>query len=135
MENGRLKIAKGQREAFLKMKGTLEIREYKQTRTDLQNNAMHKYFDLVSEAMMELGMTMDDVIKLLEKVELYPTPVIVKEIWRAIQIALFDIKSTTKLKKSEGQIDKIHDVMNKLFGEKIGYIPFPNRNKDGNSEL
>ena len=54
------------------------------------------------------------------------TPNIVKEfIWRPIQIALFNIESTTKINTK--QINKIVDVITKWFGEKGVYIDFPRK--------
>jgi len=54
-------------------------------------------------------------------------PVNVKQyLWRPIQIAITQKKSTTELSKSQ-EIEKIHDILMRHLGEKFGleYIPFP----------
>lgn len=95
-------------------------------RTLKQNNSLHKYFELVSDALNEKGLDFTQIFK--NPVAIMITPEIVKEcMWKPIQKSMFKKESTTKLNKKE-EIDKIYDVMNKFLSEKFGiYIEFPNK--------
>lgn len=98
----------------------------KKKRTSKQNRALHKYFTFVSDELNNIGLEFHyQGLKGIELSIMY-TPNIVKEfIWRPIQIALFDIESTTKINTK--QINKIVDVITKWFGEKGVYIDFPRK--------
>jgi hypothetical protein len=97
-------------------------------RTLKQNNSLHKYFELVSDALNEKGLDFTQIFK--NTVAIMITPAIVKEcMWKPIQKSMFKKESTTKLNKKE-EIDKIYDVMNKFLSEKFEiYIEFPNKEK------
>jgi len=92
-------------------------------RTSLQNRALHKYFELLAEALNDAGYDMRETIR--QDVDIPWTAETVKEyLWRKIQIAYLKKQSTTRLKKKE--IDKIYDVLNKVIGERTGvFVPFP----------
>ena len=92
-------------------------------RTAQQNRAMHKYFSLVAKALNESGQDIKHVIK----ADVPWTMESVKEImWKGIQEAILNKRSTTKLTKDE--IDKVFDVMNRVLGERCGvHVPFPNK--------
>lgn len=66
--------------------------------------------------------------------ELRWTPENVKEfIWRKIQVALYNKKSTTRLKTNE--VDKVYEVMSKVLAEKAQVsIPFPSFHSIDNEE-
>jgi predicted oxidoreductase len=82
-------------------------------RSALQNRALHKYFELVAKDLRQNGIT---VKKLLEGgLDIMPTKDIMKEVWRKIQIAMFDKESTKDLTTRE--INDILDVLNKHMGE------------------
>lgn len=93
------------------------------TRTLTQNRALHKYFTLLADTLNDGGLT---VVKTL-KVDVDWTPDSVKELlWRPIQEAVLDKKSTTKLNKDE--ISKVYDVLNRALGVKFGIsLEFPNK--------
>ena len=97
-----------------------------ETRTTKQNSAIHKFFVLICEQLNEMGLEFYySGLKGMDICTRY-TPTIVKEFfWRPIQIALFDIESTTKLNTK--QINEISDVIIKFFGDKGVVIEFPNR--------
>lgn len=117
-------------------KGDVEI-VVNNKRTLRQNNALHKYFELLSVELNNQGLDFTHVFK--NPVAIMITPEIVKEcIWKPIQKAMFKTKSTTKLSKQE-QIDKIYDVINKKLSEEFGiYVEFPSeesykkRSENGN---
>ena len=95
-------------------------------RTVKQNSAMHKYFDLVSRELNEIGLTVSKTIK----VDTIWSPASVKEVlWKPIQQAVLKKKSTTELTKDE--LDKVYDVINMALGQRFGvHIPFPTIEKD-----
>ena len=90
-------------------------------RTIRQNKALHAYYNLVAAALSSAGLDIKQVIK----ADVPWTPQSVKELmWRPIQKALLNKKSTTRLKRDE--IDRVYDVVNRLLGERFGiHIPFP----------
>jgi len=106
------------------MKDLFEIKPYRKTRSSQQNRALHLFFSMVSEGLNEMGLEFTFIgVKGLELQVMY-TPAIVKDfIWRPIQIALFEIHSTTKL--TTDQINRILDVIIKFFGEQSVEISFP----------
>jgi hypothetical protein len=79
------------------------------TRTIQQNKAIHVYFQLLSEALNEAGCDMRTVIR--QEVDIPWTPQTVKDyLWRPIQKAYLQEKSTTRLKRKD--IDKVYDILN-----------------------
>lgn len=111
-----------------------ELKKIVQSRSSLQNSSLHLFFVFVANELNNLGMTFTyDGLK-LKGLESRYTELIVKEfIWRPIQIAMFDIKSTKKINTK--QINEIVDVFTKYFGDKGIDLVFPsieslmNRNK------
>lgn len=97
-------------------------------RTSEQNSAIHLYLTHISEALNEAGLSIQEVLKSF-KMDIEWTPENAKEIlWRTAQIRMFNKKSTTELEKTSGEIDKIHDVINRFLATLgIKYIPFPNK--------
>lgn len=97
-------------------------------RTPQQNNALHKYFELVAKSLNEAGYDLKAVLgKMKEGIEIAWTKEMVKEIlWKEIQRIMFSKPSTTELNKQK-EIDQIHEVLNRFLGERlhIEYIPFP----------
>ncbi len=93
-------------------------------RTLKQNNALHKYFEMLAEELNNAGY---DVKKTLSSKLEHPwNAELVKElIWRPVQEACLGKKSTTELSKQK-DIDVIYDVINRHMGQNFGiYVPFP----------
>jgi len=92
-------------------------------RTSIQNRALHKYYSLLAEGLNEAGFDMRTTIR--EDIDIPWSMESVKEyLWRPIQKVYLQEQSTTKLKK--GDIDKIHDILNREIGNRTGVtIPFP----------
>ena len=90
-------------------------------RTLQQNKALHKYFSLVAEALNDRQLTVKTIIK----ADIEWNPISVKSLlWKPIQEAVLQKKSTTELKRKE--IDDVYDTINRALGEKFGiYVPFP----------
>lgn len=91
-------------------------------RTKQQNRALHKWFDMVSIALISEGITSSQAFR---EMEIWPTKEVVKEAWKQVQARLLSKESTTELTTSE--IDQVYDVMNKILSEGPAHlhIPFP----------
>lgn len=92
-------------------------------RTIQQNKAMHKFFELLSEALNDAGLDMKKTLR--EDWEIPWTPENVKNhIWRPVQEALLDKESTTELDTTDP--GDIYSVINRHMGEKHGiHVPWP----------
>jgi hypothetical protein len=100
-----------------------EVQEKKNEdkRTLLQNRALHKYFSLVADALNNGGYDMKTVLK----VNVQWTPITIKEvIWKSVQNALLNKRSTTNLLKKD--VDLVYDNVNKILSDKYQIsVPFP----------
>ena len=93
-------------------------------RTSQQNRALYKNFELIAEKLNDAGYEVKETIK----VDIPFTKDLVKKyIWRPIMKKLTGKESTADLEKSSGEIEKIHEVVMRELGEKLGleYHPFP----------
>lgn len=93
------------------------------TRTTRQNSALHLMFTQLADTLTENGLDMKKTLK--PEIDIKWTPENVKEyLWRPIQVALLNKKSTTELTTKE--IDQVFDIICKHLGEKFGLtIYFP----------
>jgi hypothetical protein len=102
-----------------------------------QNNALHKDYELIATSLNNAGLDMKKVLK--ENVEIPWTTISVKEyLFKPIMKSLLGIESTTELKKLDGGINQIHEVLLRHLGQKfrIEYIEFPHKEKeDTKSEI
>lgn len=105
-------------------KKIVELKAVKMTRTALQNKALHKYFEFIATELNELGLEYQYTGLTGRAFAIRYTPNIVKDfIWRPIQIALFDLRSTTALDTK--QMNEIIDIITKFFGDQGIVLPFP----------
>lgn len=90
-------------------------------RTDQQNKALHKYYDMLAEALNDSGQEVGRIIE----IDIPWTALLVKElIWRPIQIAVLGKVSTTDLGNNE--ITQIWEIIHRSVAQKKGIdIPFP----------
>lgn len=97
----------------------------KKLRTDAQNRAMHKFFEVLAEDMNLHGIDLRMVLIQMQFADISATKQNVKDfIWRPFQIALLNKKSTTELEKQK-EIDLIWDNLNRFFSDKFKYqIPY-----------
>jgi hypothetical protein len=101
-------------------------------RTLTQNNALHRYYELIAKSLNEIGISPRLFLEVLEKngIEAQFSPYLVKDlIWHRVQKKILGKQSTTQLSKT-GEIDLIVDAINKFFSEYFGvmgyeFIPFP----------
>ena len=106
-----------------------EATQYDNKRTIAQNSAMHKWFQHVADMINDAGYDVRTFFK--EHISIPFTPQIVKdEIWRKIQVVMFDKESTTQLTKPE--VSEVEKVVARALAEK-GIIPppFPSQENKG----
>ena len=94
-------------------------------RTDQQNKALHKYFRMLAEALQDADYDMREL-----KVDIRPTEELVKKyMWKPVQEALYDKKSTTDLSISE--VSEVYDHLNRALIDKLSiHVPFPSEDND-----
>jgi len=109
-------------------KGSLFVKIAKTTRerTEDQNRALHKYFALKSEQCRDAGVTAQ--LALSKTVELEMSPEMLKEFWRVVQNAMFRKGKSTKNLDKVGDIELVHEHLERFFAEKFNLpaINFPN---------
>lgn len=105
--------------------------EYKPhgTRTSQQNKAMHQFFNLLAKALNDAGY--DQKRTLRADMDIPWSPDAIKALlWRPVQQALFDKKSTTKLSTTE--VSQIYDVVMREIAKRTGVVvEFPSRFTEG----
>jgi hypothetical protein len=86
-----------------------EVKGERSKRTLLQNRAIHKYAAMVCEALNAAGWTKKKYYEVKE-VDIEWTPdSVLEDIWRGIQEAMFNHRSTSKLETD--QVSKVYEVM------------------------
>jgi len=109
---------------LIESESKIELKGLSNTRTAKQNRALHKFFVIVSDQLIEMGLEFQYFGLKGQVLGTRYTPSIVKEhFWRPIQLALFEIHSTKKI--DTNQINEVVDVISKFFGEKGVLIEFP----------
>ena len=93
------------------------------TRTHKQNNALHVYCRMLSEALNDAGYDMKKTLK--QEVEIPWTTELVKQyLWKPVQEVVTGADSTSTAGTED--YDKVHQVLSKHLSEKFNvYIPFP----------
>jgi len=110
---------------YLKEKSaTIELKEVKQTRTNLQNRALHLWFTFCADALNNAGEYFQYLDYKNVSAEMLWSGEMFKTYWiKPIIKVLYDIDSTTKLKTNE--IDQLIDVISKRFAENGLTVNFP----------
>lgn len=101
-------------------------RQKKQHRTLTQNNALHLFYNQLSDALNMAGLEMKVVLK--GDTQIWWTPDSVKAyLWKPLMKAMFQKEHTSELDKHE-EITAIHEQLMHILGERnfLEYIPFPN---------
>lgn len=102
------------------------ITKPKKSRTITQNAALHKYCELLAEALNDAGLDMRRVIK--EEVDIPWNMQNVKEhLWRPIYTAVTHEHSTTKADTS--QYGEVYSVLSRHLSQKLEglYVPWPSK--------
>ena len=117
---------KEQSDFYIKNGYTVDLIKKLNTRTTKQNSALHLLFTIISSQLNEIGIEFKYFGLKGKVISIMHTPHIVKEhVWRPLQIALFNIKSTKKI--NTDQINKVVDVLTKYFSDRGVVIQFPNK--------
>jgi hypothetical protein len=133
MSRHNLATKQGKIEAFKKLsefsnKGLIIDLDYvKNTRSSLQNRALHLYYKHVAQALVEVGFDFvytDPVTGEIFEIP-YTGDIVKNIIWRPIQQRMFEIESTTKL--TTQMINDILDVLSLWLSEKNKSVTFPNK--------
>lgn len=93
-------------------------------RTDQQRKALEVFCKLLADTLNEAGLDQRKVLK--PSIAIPWTQEAVKEqLWRPIQVALYNKRSTTELTKQE--LDPVHETLMRHLGQTfhIEHIPFP----------
>ena len=92
-------------------------------RTDLQNRALHKYFQKLADALNDAGLDVRHTLK--EDIDIPWNALLIKDyLWRPIQELQLKKRSTTELSTTD--IDKIFETITRHLGEKFGiFVDFP----------
>lgn len=85
-------------------------------RTLAQNNAMHKFFEMLANDLNNAGLDMRRTLK--PGVDIPWTPATVKtHLWKPIQDAMLEKESTTELTTKE--VNQVYEVLIRHLGEKF----------------
>lgn len=85
-------------------------------RTNQQNKAMHKFFELLANDLNGAGLDMKRTLK--ESIDIPWTPVTVKEwLWRPVQDAMLEKESTTELTPKE--VNQVYETLIRHLSEKF----------------
>ena len=92
-------------------------------RTLTQNRALHKYFELLAQALNDAGYDMKKTIR--KDIDISWSPITIKEyLWKPFLKGYKLKTSTTQMTTKD--IDKIYDMVNKVVGERTGvFVGFP----------
>lgn len=97
-------------------------------RTNKQNDSIHLFFDLLAKALNDGGYGVKETLR--HDIDIPWTPELIKLlIWKKVQKAMFDKKSTTQLDTSE--VSQVYETINKHLAETIGVsVPFPSNERN-----
>lgn len=102
-----------------------------QQRSQLQNNSLHLWLDMVARALNDKGHDVRQVLQMSKRQEIPWTMSAAKEhLWRPVQESYTGESSTTKASTKE--YAAIYDILNKTLVEKLGvFVPWPNKENMG----
>lgn len=105
----------------------MKLDDNKTKRSNPQNRALWLFFDQLSESLNDAGYSQRDIFEKAKSFDAPCTKDSVHDIWMHFQRAMFKTDSTTKLTKSEGDIEEIHKVLMENLGRilELPYLPFP----------
>lgn len=94
-------------------------------RTNSQNKAMHKLFEILATDLNTRGLDAKLVLKENYKI-LWTAEMIKRDLWKPLQKAMFSKESTSELNSAE--VSKVYEQLAKIIGEKFGVvIEFPSQ--------
>ena len=101
----------------------VDVNQLDGTRTEKQNKSFHLYFSMLAKELNDAGFDMKKTLR--EEVDIPWTMDLVKNnLWRPVQLAYLDKKSTKRLNKME--ITVVYDIVNRAISERTGVcVEFP----------
>ena len=103
-------------------------------RTLPQNSALHKYFELLADALNDAGYDMKAVLEKKEVDVPWDGEMVKRVLWKGIQIAKFDKESTTKLETDE--VNKVYEILDRHISSHFGvHVEFPSYEEQLNKSL
>lgn len=105
-----------------------ETKQRKKTKiaeSKAMRGALHLYLDQVAHEANNQGLTLQDMVKVITKLEIRPNTINLKETFVKPYIqSAFNLDSTEKMDSE--QVTETYDALNKLFGHHWHiYLPFP----------
>lgn len=105
------------------------ITPHKESRTSLQNNSMHLYFNQLADELNGSGLDMVTVLPVGFKIS-WTEYSIKKDLWGRIMKAMTGKTKTSQLETKE--VSQIYEEINKNLSENWGlHVPFPDRHFRG----
>lgn len=94
-------------------------------RSEIQNNALHKYCELLAETLNDRGLDMRVVLK--PEIDIPWTKESAKNhLWRPIQSLMIDKESTAKANSDE--YGPVYETLNRHLSDKFGvHVPWPQK--------
>lgn len=127
IKDGQLVPSKEDKGIIQKFKdGFFELRlDNTKPRTRRQSRALHKFCEILAEALNAAGLDQRVVLKPTYNMD-WETESVKKHLWKPFQLAITGKESTTDL-DSQDDINKIHKTLMRELGEKhkVEFIPFP----------
>jgi hypothetical protein len=103
------------------------IKRIAQTRTSLQNRALHKYLTLLSAALNDGGYSVQTVLSHAVDRD-WDLNTAKGALWRPLQNIICDVESTAEAERKD-YVD-VFEVLNRFMGAKFGvHVPWPEREK------
>lgn len=104
-----------------------------------QNKSLYLYCTQLANMFNDAGLDMKAVLKPTWFIS-WTKYTVLDNMWRPIQKALFNTTSTKQLTKLDGEIDQIHDTINKMLAnnpktEHLPHLPFPHEEKPDTSNV
>ena len=101
----------------------IEVKHKGKARSNQQNKALHKYFDLLANALNDAGYDMKRTIK--PEIDVPWNAYLIKLLmWKPLQDAITGEESTAKAKRDD--YTKVYEVLNRHTAQKLGIsVPWP----------
>ncbi len=105
----------------------ITIKKRKRTRTPTQNKTIHKYFELLADALNDAGWYQMQFMQAMKTGAQIPwTPEAIKELWRKVQLPLTNVESTARL--TTAQVNDVYELFSANVANVSGVsVDFPHR--------
>lgn len=110
---------------------SITVEKEKKPRTSQQNQALHKFFDLLADEFNDAGLDQKKVLaKIKEGVDIpWSKESIKHSLWHPMQEAVIGEESTTKL--TTAQVNQVYEILNRWTAQTFGVsVEFPSNERD-----